>query len=265
VKNNISNIFSILSNNINITYATDTLDNTTIINEIANSYNIFPLETAISYGIRSSYCLFFDAINQREAIDLAQSNNIEPILVLNHIPQQLQKKEDFYLFNEQHKDFNKITLYNNMLDTFPSGVTLIDRPQISKENIESLKNKTKYDVLIFCPNKPLGQSIHNTIKAINPSYNISFLETYKNIKHLENLYQQVSEYGCLITINDILLAHIALDLNIKTISNLNVDGVEVCNNTSNIADFIKNKNTNTREFVEYDFHNSFKTYIKNLT
>jgi len=265
VKNNISNIFSILSNNINITYATDTLNNNTIINEIANSYNIFPLETAISYGIRSSYCLFFDAINQKDTIELAQSQNIEPILVLNHIPQQLQKKEDFYIFNEQHKDFNKITLYNNMLDLFPSGVTIIDRPQIPKESIESLRNKTKYDILIFCPNKALGQSIHNTITSINPNYNISFLETYQNIKRLENLYQQVSEYGCLITINDTLLAHIALDLNIKTISNLNVDGVELCNNTANIADYIKNKNTNNIEFVEYDFLSSFKTYINNLT
>ena len=109
MKNNISNIFSILSNNINITYATDTLNNNAIINEIANSYNIFPLDTAISYGVRSSYCLFFDAINQRESIDLAQSQNIEPILVLNNIPQQLQKKEDFYVFNDQHKDFHKIT------------------------------------------------------------------------------------------------------------------------------------------------------------
>ncbi len=265
MNNNISNIFSILSNNINITYATDTLNNNTIINEISNSYNVFSLETAIGYGIRSSYCLFFDAINQKEVIDLAQSQNIEPILVLNHIPQQLQKKEDFYLFNEQHKDFNKITFYNNMLDVFPSGVTLIDRPQMPKENIESLKNKTKYDVLILCPNKALGQSIHNTIKSINPDYNISFLETYGNIKRLENIYQQVSEYGCVITINDALLAHIALDLNIKTISNLNIDGVELCNNTSNIADFVKNKHTNSIEFVEYDFHNSFKTYIKNLT
>ena len=106
MKNNISNIFSIISNNVSISYAQDTFNNYSIINEVSEIYPTLPLEVVIEYGVRSSYCLFFDPMNQKTQIALSQSYNIEPIIVLNTIPQQLQKKEDFYLFNQEHKHLN---------------------------------------------------------------------------------------------------------------------------------------------------------------
>ena len=266
MKNNISNIFSIISNNISISYAQDTLSNSSTIEKVSEIYPTLPLEVVLEYGTRSSYCLFFDPMNQKQQIALAQSYNIEPIIVLNTIPQQLQKKEDFYLFSQEHKLLKKITFYNYILNIFNDpSITLIDRPQIPKENIQKLMNKSKYDVLIFCDNQYLSQSIQNDIKSKNPNYSINYLDSYKNITSLESLYQQVSEYGALIAINDPLLAHIALDLNINTISNLDLQGVSLCHTSADIVKAIKNTNRQPIELIEYNFQKNFKTYIDNLT
>ncbi len=266
MKNNISNIFSIISNNVSISYAQDTFNNYSIINEVSEIYPTLPLEVVIEYGVRSSYCLFFDPMNQKTQIALSQSYNIEPIIVLNTIPQQLQKKEDFYLFNQEHKHLKKITFYNYILNTFNDpSITLIDRPQIPKADIQKRINKSKYDALIFCNNQHLSQSILNDIKSKNPNYSINYLDSYKNIISLESLYQQISEYGLLIAINDPLLANIALDLNIKTISNLRLEGTNLCQTNSDIIEAIKNTDHQPIELIEYNFQKNFKTYIDNLT
>lgn len=266
MKNNINNIYSIISKNINISYAENPLNSSVIINQISEIYNTLPLHHSLQYGIRSSYCLFFDPINQEQDILLAKSNNIQPILLLNHIPQQLAKKEDFYLFNESHKDTYKITMFPSLLNIFQTDVVLIDRPQISSENIEKLKNKSKYDALILCSNQSLGQSINQAIRSFNPNYQINYMESYSNIKHLENLYQQVSEHSLIVTINDELLAQVAMDLNIRAISNLDIEGVEKCNSTKDVSELLNNPTSNkVVEFKKYDFENSFKTYINNLT
>tara|TARA_E500000331_G_C17211924_1_gene694130 strand:- start:1298 stop:1576 length:279 start_codon:yes stop_codon:yes gene_type:complete len=92
------------------------------------------------------------------------------------------------------------------------------------------------------------------------------MESYSNIKHLENLYQQVSEHSLIVTINDELLAQVAMDLNIRAISNLDIEGVEKCNSTKDVSELLNNPTSNkVVEFKKYDFENSFKTYINNLT
>lgn len=224
-----------------------------------------PLKFCLENNISNSYCLFFDPINQEQQIKLAESFNIVPILCLNDIPVRLQKKEDLYLFEESFKHYSSFTNFEEIQTFYKNtNIELIGRPQIPIRNIRKLLSTTKkYDVGIFCEHKDMSRSIENYINESNPRLQVCKIQEYES---LENIYNELSAYDSVIIMENILLAKIAIELGINTISNKQIKNAHHCVTISSIIEALAAKNNDKTEtnLITYNFDTEFKNYITNI-
>ena len=234
MRNNIKNIYSRIQKNYRISYAIQNYDSL-LIDTISNTFSILPLQDCVKYNMISSHCLFFDPLNQKQEIYLAEQNDICPIVVLNTMYNQLQKKEDRYLFAESFKKYNTFTIFEETKNYYQIlAPTLIHRPKPSKSEIDTLSSTIKkYDLGIFCNNNELKQSITTNIKSQNPT--LSIVNITSEGMSLLNMYQQLSECNSVLVCDNIHIAKISSDLSINTLCDKPIAGATYCSTIKDIC------------------------------
>lgn len=265
MRNNIKNIYSRIQKNYRISYAIQNYDSL-LIDSISHSFNILPLQDCVKYNMISSHCLFFDPLNQKQEIYLAEQNDICPIIVLNTMYNQLQKKEDLYLFAESFKTYNAFTIFEETKNYYQIlAPTLIHRPKISKSEIDNLSSTIKkYDLGIFCANKELKQSIITNIKSQNPTLNI--VNIISEGTSLLNMYQQLSECNSVLVCDNIHIAKISSDLSINTLCDKPIARATHCSTIKDIcANVLKPQRVMQEEGLEScDFASDLRSFLSTI-
>lgn len=234
---------------------------------MSNVYNVIPLETSLFYNISSSYCLIFDPIKQQQHIQAALDNNIQPIIIINNYYNELNKKEDVYIFNESFNNYPKISFFEEIVDYYKTiNINLIDRPSIDIDKISSFaKRPKKYEVILYCENEGLKTTIRQSLLSSNNNMHINIMSPTDN-KNIKEIYEIFSEYEIAVIMDDMLLSKIALDLNLTTITNKPVYNSVLCNTVDEIIATVKKREIKTPVIPKhYDFENSIKSFVKNLT
>lgn len=268
---NISNIYDRLQKHTNahIAYGNIHKNENRVFVQAIESFNTVPLEMAIDCGVPVGYCLFFNALMDAKQIQFAEHHDIQPILVMNNYPDTRFKKEDFYIFGENHKNCLKIG-YSLYCNKQYNGIDIkhIDVPSLSVQEIDKLKNRIpKYDILIVSEDINLSETTQSVLQQQFPQKHIDLLSNYNTLTELGH---KLCEYKIAIIYNDFIASFASSLINKITLTNRpTYEHIHVVKQFQDIINVIHNEeryvnNISSESITSQNFDRSLSYYFNTL-